>query len=201
MNKKEKKSLREWWRKLIETNGWFSWWECVVVVDSLETVEEIFKGFDSNLESWMIEWDCAFVPRAFDDLERFDRFWTTLGVMLIVVVGGNGIVVWEITPVNVDCWGKSFKWIVVRDCTSGVTWGREIFGGTVVVVVNFFGRSSEEGFCCCCWGMNVVWLSDVWTTAVVFSAIDVDLFDKLLERFVVSLVPLVVLFKILDFDG
>ena len=36
---------------------------------------------------------------------------------------------------------------------------------------------------------------------VVFSAIDVDSFDKLLETLVVSLVPLVALLKILDFDG
>ena len=95
---KKKKSLKEWSRKMMETNDWFSRWE--YVVDSLETVEEVFKGFDPKLESWAIKWDCAFVPRAFDDWERFDRFWTTLGVMLIVV--------WEMTPVDIDCWVRSF---------------------------------------------------------------------------------------------
>ena len=36
---------------------------------------------------------------------------------------------------------------------------------------------------------------------VVFSAIDVDLFDKLFETFLVSLIRLLALLKILDFDG
>ena len=116
-----------------------------------KTVEEVFKGFDVNLECWAMKWDCSFIDLPFDDWERFDRFWMTLAVMLIVVIGDNWIVIWEMIPVDVDCWG-----------------------------------------------MNVVWTSAV---VVVFSVIDVDLFDKLFETFLVSLIRLLALLKIFYFDG
>ena len=202
---------------MVETNGWFSRWESVV--DSLRTVEEVFTGMDVNLESCKTEWDCAFVTLPFDGWERFDcsdRFWRTFGVILIVVIGGNSVVVWEMIPDDVTCFGRSFEWDDVCDCDTDVTPWRGVFEGTL-----------EED--CSSRGIVVTSFNLVWTTEVVdvFWVTVVDPFDELFNWLVVcvgnlvtfwdrvavdvanggttvecgAVVPFVEPFKILVFDG